>query len=269
MSRSTARRRDLDHGGPPAGTSVAGAPPGVSVAGSAVLQRALERILPPGVVGRVATAEMWEAELPPEEAGHVRGAVPRRRREFAAGRSAARSALAELGLHDVTLPADEDRVPRWPDGVAGSISHCDGLCVAAAGDDAGLLGLGLDVEPATPMEPRLVSRVCTPREEAWGRLAVSRLDPCLLYKIVFTAKEAVYKCCFPRTRRELEFHDVEVTPSPPTGAFEAEIDGAPPGSPAPFGSPSDPRATPLPSRLEGRFTLEGGYLLTAVAWKDG
>lgn len=223
--------------------------------------RALADLLPGRVVSRVATEGMWEEALPPEEAACVRDAVPERRREFTAGRAAARSALASLGLGDVVLPADDDRVPVWPSGVVGSISHCDGLCVAAVTDDPAVLGLGLDVEEAEPLPPRLISRVCTPREREWVRLAVAPHAPLELFRVIFTAKEAVYKSCFPRTRREMEFGDVEVTLRPAAGRFVAEIEAPP--APAPAASP-DP-----PSRLEGRFTFADGHILTAVVWDRG
>lgn len=224
------------------------------------LESALKRVLPDGVVARLASGSMWEEELPPEEAACVRDAVPKRRREFAAGRAAARQALAELGFGDAVLPPDDDRVPEWPEGVVGSISHRGDRCAAVVTDDPSVVGLGLDLELAEPLEGHLVSRVCTPREREWGRLAVTGLEPSSLFKIVFSAKETVYKCCYPATRRPLEFHDVEVTPHPPTGSFVADIH--------PSGQ-SNGSAPSLPSRLRGRYAMADGLVITAAAWTRG
>src|SRR5205814_1840165 len=63
------------------------------------------------------------------ESAAVLEAVARRRDEFLTGRTFARRALAELGCPATAIPVGEGRMPIWPDGYLGSISHCEGLCV--------------------------------------------------------------------------------------------------------------------------------------------
>lgn len=68
--------------------------------------------------------------LLPEEMSVVRNAARKRRREFAAGRSAARRALGQMGVPCQPIPKGNFGEPIWPTGYGGSISH-DGPFAAA------------------------------------------------------------------------------------------------------------------------------------------
>src|SRR5690242_5958922 len=107
-------------------------------------------MLPPEV--RWAAGPIVDGGLFAEEAAAVAGAVAARRAEFAAGRSAARRALAELGIGPVALPVGERRMPVWPTGIVGSITHCVGLAAAAVAWADDLAALGIDVEPAIALD---------------------------------------------------------------------------------------------------------------------
>jgi 4'-phosphopantetheinyl transferase EntD len=139
----------------------------------------------------------------PVEASAVAAAVPRRRAEFAAGRTAARRAMAALGVGPVALPVGDRRMPVWPPGIVGSITHCDGLAAAAVAWADDLAAIGIDAEPAVPLEPDVLALVATPVER-------SRLDGALAGTVLFCAKEAFYKCWSALDGPVLEFHDVEV-----------------------------------------------------------
>jgi len=200
-------------------------------------------LFPEGVVVEVATPEMWDGPVYPEEEVSIRNAVLKRRREFAAGRNCARRALAVLGLQNRPLRVGTDREVLWPDGIVGSISHCDDLCAVAVTRCERAAGIGLDVERGDPLESGLVSLICTPVEQA--RLKAWS-------KLVFVAKESVYKCVFPLLRTFLDFHDVEIDLSPEAGAFEAVI--------------RHPCAAKLAdARLRGRFAVAGDHVACGVS----
>lgn len=209
----------------------------------ASVDRALVDLFPPRVISVVATDAMWEGRLFPEEADCVRGAVPERRREFTAGRVAARAALARLGVRSYPLVPDEDRVPVWPRGVIGSISHTRDLCAVSVTDRPDVRGLGLDLEEAAPLPRRVVPLVSTPRE----RERIRGRDVTAPYRVLFSAKEAIYKSWYPPRREPLEFDDVDVSLDPTEGTFYGEID------------------RPGAGTAHGRFAITGGYVLTAVA----
>lgn len=178
----------------------------------------LEKLFPEEVVCVVAGPEDHRSTLLPEEDACVRGAVEKRVREFRAGRACARRALKCLGITDFSLVVGPDRAPVWPDGIIGSITHCSDLVAAAVAQRGAIRGLGLDAEPAVPLEEELVPLVCTQPEIAG--LGDGWLD---WAKAVFCAKEAIFKCLFPVTRVWLDFHDVRVKLQRGSGSFEVEM----------------------------------------------
>jgi 4'-phosphopantetheinyl transferase EntD len=145
----------------------------------------------PDLAVGAAAAVADPVALLPEERAAIATAVPLRQREFAAGRVCARRLLARFGLRDAALPAAADGRPCWPHGFVGSISHANGLCVAAVARRSRVAGVGIDIEVAHHLDQALWDLVCTPRELDWLR----RHDAAgLLATALFSAKESVYKC---------------------------------------------------------------------------
>ena len=139
----------------------------------------------------------------------IRQAVPRRQREFAAGRTAARTAMARLGWPPSAIPSAPDRSPIWPDGLVGSIAHTSKVCVAIAGRRDRMCAMGIDVEEDTPPEPSLWETICTPEELCTvATLPLSERGPWVTR--LFCAKEAFYKWQYPQTGRMLDFRDVQI-----------------------------------------------------------
>jgi enterobactin synthetase component D / holo-[acyl-carrier protein] synthase len=161
-----------------------------------------------------------EPSLPlfPEELRLVASAVDKRRLEFARGRQCARAALRRLGLSDSPLLSGAQREPLWPAGVVGSITHTQGLCLAAVAWQSSYAGVGIDVEPALALEPALAQRIASEREMS----ALAAMPPLLAARLVFSAKEAFYKCQFYRTRQFLDFFDVSIELEP-EGEFSARL----------------------------------------------
>jgi 4'-phosphopantetheinyl transferase EntD len=193
------------------GTVTAGAvlartePNGVSLIVSAPLALLLRRLLP-AASSAVVPITVDDMVLP-EEAPLIEGAVALRRREFAAGRRAARAALAAVGRDSVgPLLPDADGVPRWPPGVVGSISHAHRWAIAAVTSSDRCAALGVDLEEAAGLPEELIPWVLTRAERD-----VVVDDQRVFARQVFCIKEAVYKCVFPLARVPFDFHDVEVT----------------------------------------------------------
>lgn len=148
--------------------------------------------------------------LSPEEAAHVARAAPKRVAEFAASRACARRALAELGVPGFVLLVGPDREPLWPPGMAGSITHAAGFCGVVAAQIGTVRSLGLDVERRDAVQQRLWRQIATSEELAW----LASLSPDSAIEratLIFSAKEAFYKCQFPLTREWLSFSDVSVS----------------------------------------------------------
>ncbi|MFE3074222.1 4'-phosphopantetheinyl transferase [Streptomyces sp. NPDC059247] len=160
----------------------------------------------------------------PEEEGVVAGAVEGRRREFASVRICARRALGGLGLAPGPLLPGAGGAPRWPKGVVGSMTHCRGYRAAAVALDTDLLAIGCDAEPNAPLpSPGTLDLVSLPQERAWLREFTARRPDVAWDRLLFSAKESVYKTWFPLTGRPLDFDEAVITPDPLAGTFRAEL----------------------------------------------
>ncbi|MQY33527.1 4'-phosphopantetheinyl transferase Svp [Streptomyces sp. RB17] len=190
----------------------------------------IEELLPESVVAVEAHRDdpLWDAPCHPGEAALVERAVAKRRREFAAVRACARRAMEKLGVPAQPILSGERGAPRWPDGLIGSMTHCDGYCAAALARAGDLASLGIDAEPHGPLPEGVGDSVLLPAEaERLARLTGRRPDV-HWDRILFSAKESVYKAWFPLTRTWLDFSeaDIALDPSPggrPHGTLRAEL----------------------------------------------
>lgn len=156
-----------------------------------------------------ATPEMWGGDVYPEEQDCVPNVATKRYREFTAGRLCAREVLKKLGVDNFPLLVGESREPLWPPGIVGSISHCRDNCVVVASRDKRIVGLGIDIEDIAPLEAEIKALVCRKREEQW-MIDVSEPGCIDWAKIIFSAKESVYKCLFPVKNVYLDFKEVQI-----------------------------------------------------------
>lgn len=163
-----------------------------------------EGLLPIGVTGKVMRINDPVPPLFPAERKEVAGAGARRVAEFSAGRAAARLALAAFGVPAGPIPARSDRTPQFPVGVVGSLSHCRTIAFAAVARRSAWMSIGVDVEDDEPLPAELVDLVTTAVERSMAPPDTERWA-----KVLFSAKEAVYKCWYTAGgHRLLEFSDV-------------------------------------------------------------
>ena len=149
--------------------------------------------------------------LLPEERGYIEQAVPKRAREFAAGRLCARAALAQFGFAVAPIHVNSDGSPRWPAGMVGSITHTEGFFGAAVAEQQHFLALGLDAEIISRVIPDVWTQICTPAELVWVDSLAER-EKARAAAMIFAAKEAVYKCFYSMNSEWLDFHDVTIVP---------------------------------------------------------
>jgi 4'-phosphopantetheinyl transferase EntD len=144
-----------------------------------------------------------------EEKMQVQSSVEKRQLEYAAGRQLSRSLLGEIGIRDFPLLNGIDRVPRWPDGILGSITHCNSLCAVALGKAGEVMAIGIDVEQAEPLPAEAEALAILPEE----RLLIKKLPEsiqALATRLIFSAKESAYKAIYPETQIFLEFSEVQI-----------------------------------------------------------
>lgn len=149
--------------------------------------------LPPGMVLAVTRVDAADLDLRAADAGiaayrdHL---IERRRREYLAGRLAARDALQALGATQLIV-GRQGAAPRWPEAVCGSISHSGGLAVAVVAHQGRWRAIGVDLEGLIgPSRIRVVRRVMGDSEYSQ---ALASADP-WIWTRSWSAKEAAYKC---------------------------------------------------------------------------
>ncbi|MGW3135061.1 4'-phosphopantetheinyl transferase family protein [Streptomyces sp. NPDC001139] len=208
----------------------------------------------------LAVAETFGDQTDPpalfaEEERLVASAVPARRREFATVRACARTALGQLGIRPGPVLHDARGAPVRPDEVVGSMTHCAGYRAAAVAYAADVVTIGLDAEPNRPLPGRDVLEMITVAEERAQllELAVRRPEVCW-DRLVFSAKESVYKAWYPLTGRWLDFHHAVVTVDPDTAAFTARLL-----------VPASGMAGHHRPGFRGRWAVGHGLLATAIA----
>ncbi|MFJ4918667.1 4'-phosphopantetheinyl transferase [Streptomyces sp. NPDC088725] len=212
-------------------------------------------ILPDAVACVGRTDDVTVPDLFPEEEALLERAVLKRRREFTTARHCARRALAELGVAPAPILRDPKGAPGWPDGIAGSMTHCDGFRAAAVARKTDILTLGIDAEPHEELpdgvrevitagdELALLAKLSTARPEVhWGRL-------------LFSAKESVYKTWYPVTGRWLDFTEAELDIDADRGTFTARLLVPGPELPG-YGAVSE---------FAGRWAIRDGIVMTAIA----
>jgi 4'-phosphopantetheinyl transferase EntD len=204
----------------------------------------IEEILPAAVAAAEAFEDPPHVSLFPEEEALISRAVDKRRREFGTARACARRALAKLGRPPVPIVSGERGAPVWPDGIVGSITHCAGYRASAVAEAHDILTLGIDAEPHEKLPGDVLEVIARPEELT----ALGAMDGTVCWdRLLFSAKETVYKAWFPLARRWLGFEMATLT-FEEDGTFRARI------------------LIPGPvTGFTGRWTVSGGFVATAIA----
>jgi len=134
-----------------------------------------------------------------------------RKEHYRSGRICAGEVLSKLGtIGQPVLRDPQTREPLWPEGISGAITHSGNWAAAAAGKTSDVLGIGIDLEDLErQVDSRISRHVCLPEEQKWlQECGEDFLEQNL--KIIFSAKESIFKAFFPYTRTYLHFHDARI-----------------------------------------------------------
>lgn len=214
----------------------------------------IERILPSKVVAAESFGDDPAAELFPQERVIVTWATESRRKEFATGRACARAAMARLGRPAAALLPGPGGAPQWPEGVVGSITHCPGYRAAAAGLTRDVVSLGVDAEPNEALPDQGMLGLIALYEERSRLAELNEIASDICWdRLLFSAKESVYKTWYPLAGCWLGFHSADIVIDPHKGTFTARllVQG-----PVVSGAPL--------SQLNGRWLADQGLLVTTI-----
>lgn len=221
--------------------------------------RLISVVVPQAVTSdAVASAEVYSdppdlAPLP-EEAPLIAKSVAKRRNEFLSARYCARLALSELGVPPAPILKGDKGEPCWPDGIVGSLTHCQGFRGAVVARRDHVRSMGIDAEPHDVLPDGVLPAISLPAE----RVQLGALPSGLHWdRILFCAKEATYKAWFPLTHRWLGFEDAHITfaveSSGTAGTFTSRI----------LIDPAAEHGPPL-TELRGRWSVADGLALTGI-----
>lgn len=209
----------------------------------------IERILPQTAASAEEFGDDSTALLFPEERVAIARAVASRQREFATARMCAHRALAMLGVSPAPLLPGLRGAPRWPAGVTGSITHCGGYRAAAVARTSDVRSMGIDAEPHESLPNKgMLDLIARDSERAQLDELAAEKPGVHWDRLLFCAKESVYKTWFPLARRWLGFESADILIDADNGSFAVQV-----LIPGPF------------ARLHGRWLADQGLLLTAVA----
>lgn len=209
--------------------------------------------MPPKVVAEEAFGDLPDVTLFPDEEAVIAKAVDKRRNEFATVRGCARAALARLGVPPAPILPGLRGAPAWPPGVVGSMTHCAGYRASVVARDHDVVTIGIDAEPHGRLPEGVLGVVSSAEEQA--RLAVLAASRPEVFwdRMLFSAKESVYKAWFPLTRRWLNFDEASVSFDPANQTFDAQllVEG-----PVVNGA--------ILTGFQGRWLVGNGLLVTAI-----
>ncbi|GAA3292773.1 hypothetical protein GCM10020295_12940 [Streptomyces cinereospinus] len=138
------------------------------------------------------------------------------------------------------------------------MTHCEGYGAAALVRATDLASLGIDAEPHAPLPAGVLEAVALPGEQDRLRRLTARRPDVHWERLLFSAKESVYKAWFPLTRKWLDFAEADIE-------IEAGPDGAPHGRfRAGLLVPGPVVGGRRLGSFDGRWTVQRGLVATSV-----
>lgn len=183
----------------------------------------IEELLPTVVASASTVEEVVDEPLFPEEAAVIAKAVQARRQEFITVRACARQALAALGMERQPLVPQDRGAPTWPRGIVGSMTHCPGYRAAAVARTAHLVTIGVDAEPNERLPDGVLEMVASPSEQRHLAELTPTVPSPHWDRLLFSAKESIYKAWFPLMRSWLDFDETELSIDTTRRTFTARL----------------------------------------------
>lgn len=195
---------------------------------------------------------------PPEIPAGFAGWVEKRQREYRAGRHHARTALAAAGQLGADIPQGLDGLPCFPEGFSGTITHTGrSKTFAAAAVCKGPTQIGVDAEFVRHIDQGMVDVILSPQEQGslrdWIKTQSQFASLSSVALVCFSAKEAFYKCVYPRCRQKLGFFDARLSFLPEPGCFEVVLVAQ--------------NNEEIPCRLPGRYLVKDSLIVSGVTWE--
>ncbi len=147
--------------------------------------------------------------LMPEEEVLALEVTRYRLRELRGGRAIARTGMRYLGASPSPLLSDYMGAPIWPPGLCGSLCHTHQHVATFLGTISDFESVGVDIDDGRSLGGAKAD-VAT-LDELDLTLDIARTNGTLAESVVFSVKEAIFKCQCPLTRDQtLDFLDIHL-----------------------------------------------------------
>jgi 4'-phosphopantetheinyl transferase EntD len=213
----------------------------------------IDEVLPAAVMAAECREDIGDGSLYPDEEVLMSRAVPARRQEFTTVRACARHALAKLGLPAAPILPGPHGAPIWPAGVVGSMTHCAAYRAAAVARATEISSIGVDAEPNEPLPPEVLHLVADDEEQAWIAELLATRPEVSWDRLLFSAKESVFKTWFPLTGRWLDFRQATITLDPKGRTFSTRLTAS-----------AATLVKPPLTGFTGRWLARDGLVITAI-----
>lgn len=103
------------------------------------------------------------------------------------------------------------------------MTHCAGFRAAAAASTNDIRGVGIDAELHVPLPEEILDIILLPEERPMVEDLSARYPDIAWERLIFSAKESVFKAWFPLTRQWLDFLECRILIDAPARRFQARI----------------------------------------------
>ncbi len=156
--------------------------------------------------------------LLPEEKKFIEGCILKRQEEFATGRWCAREALKKLGMPSENILTGNEGEPLWPDGICGSIAHTHKAFCSVAALSSEYLSIGIDIEDIQRNITDGAAKFIVNNDEFnWLKQTGGKKEEYI--KLIFSAKESIFKLFYPIIKRRFSFSVISLLPPTKDGHF--------------------------------------------------
>ena len=134
------------------------------------------------------------------------------------------------------------------------MTHCAAYRAAAVALATEISSIGVDAEPNEPLPAEVLDLVADDAERVWVAELLAARPEVNWDRLLFSAKESVFKTWFPLTHRWLDFRQATITVDPERCTYSGRLI-------APAVAPVDQPLT----EFAGKWLVRDGLVLTAIA----
>jgi len=167
--------------------------------------------------------------VPLDEEALSPGATRKRVTEFRLGRAAAHDAMTNLMPQPVKVRKAKGGEPIWPNHITGSITHTRYVAAAVLGSKNHIQSIGIDLEETRDhVNLQIAGQFSTEKEQQWIHAhdtddTNDHTHAALKLKMLFSAKESLYKAIYQWKRKALGYKSMELTDEPGSNFFRVSI----------------------------------------------